>query len=128
MIRRPPRSTLFPYTTLFRSPLELLFALRWGFFKNMEMTLGGGPGLTNGFGTPRFRVLAALSYAPSDAVRRTVQPAPAPVAPIVAAPPPPPPPPALVAHDDEGRVLAGQSVMLDILQNDEGLSGELLRV
>src|SRR2546430_13550570 len=24
MIRRPPRSTLFPYTTLFRSPLPLL--------------------------------------------------------------------------------------------------------
>src|SRR2546430_5261343 len=24
MIRRPPRSTLFPYTTLFRSPRELL--------------------------------------------------------------------------------------------------------
>src|SRR2546429_2102956 len=24
MIRRPPRSTLFPYTTLFRSPLLLL--------------------------------------------------------------------------------------------------------
>src|SRR3712207_7509214 len=24
MIRRPPRSTLFPYTTLFRSPGELL--------------------------------------------------------------------------------------------------------
>src|ERR1043166_7439096 len=24
MIRRPPRSTLFPYTTLFRSPCELL--------------------------------------------------------------------------------------------------------
>src|SRR3712207_6974831 len=24
MIRRPPRSTLFPYTTLFRSALELL--------------------------------------------------------------------------------------------------------
>src|SRR3989442_10678129 len=23
MIRRPPRSTLFPYTTLFRSPLKL---------------------------------------------------------------------------------------------------------
>src|SRR2546422_3118962 len=27
MIRRPPRSTLFPYTTLFRSP-ELFFVLR----------------------------------------------------------------------------------------------------
>src|ERR1039458_10799347 len=26
MIRRPPRSTLFPYTTLFRSPTEQQFA------------------------------------------------------------------------------------------------------
>src|SRR3712207_8403448 len=25
MIRRPPRSTLFPYTTLFRSALQILF-------------------------------------------------------------------------------------------------------
>src|SRR5258708_20333487 len=25
MIRRPPRSTLFPYTTLFRSPVRALF-------------------------------------------------------------------------------------------------------
>src|SRR3989442_7539208 len=29
MIRRPPRSTLFPYTTLFRS----LFMLRWLWFR-----------------------------------------------------------------------------------------------
>src|SRR2546430_6017743 len=28
MIRRPPRSTLFPYTTLFRSPLEMLNSLQ----------------------------------------------------------------------------------------------------
>src|SRR3712207_8428551 len=28
MIRRPPRSTLFPYTTLFRSELSLLPAVR----------------------------------------------------------------------------------------------------
>src|SRR2546422_10898535 len=28
MIRRPPRSTLFPYTTLFRSRAPRLFALR----------------------------------------------------------------------------------------------------
>src|SRR2546430_9106085 len=28
MIRRPPRSTLFPYTTLFRSPPHHLLALR----------------------------------------------------------------------------------------------------
>src|SRR3712207_8373275 len=28
MIRRPPRSTLFPYTTLFRSQVDLLLPLR----------------------------------------------------------------------------------------------------
>src|SRR3712207_8511976 len=27
MIRRPPRSTLFPYTTLFRSILDIVFSL-----------------------------------------------------------------------------------------------------
>ncbi len=57
------------------SPLELLLALRWGFYKNLEMTLGGGPGLTNGFGTPRYRLLAALSFVPTGAPPR---PAPAP--------------------------------------------------
>src|SRR2546430_14281705 len=30
MIRRPPRSTLFPYTTLFRSRIELMRALEAG--------------------------------------------------------------------------------------------------
>src|SRR4051812_49973617 len=29
MIRRPPRSTLFPYTTLFRSEQTLFVALAW---------------------------------------------------------------------------------------------------
>src|SRR5690606_41775285 len=29
-IRRPPRSTLFPYTTLFRSLLTLIVAFAWG--------------------------------------------------------------------------------------------------
>src|SRR2546425_7019644 len=28
MIRRPPRSTLFPYTTLFRSVLKLFYAVK----------------------------------------------------------------------------------------------------
>src|SRR3712207_7617206 len=28
MIRRPPRSTLFPYTTLFRSPAGMIYALK----------------------------------------------------------------------------------------------------
>src|SRR5256885_6663543 len=30
MIRRPPRSTLFPYTTLFRSPLPKIEWPAWG--------------------------------------------------------------------------------------------------
>src|SRR3989449_6556211 len=30
MIRRPPRSTLFPYTTLFRSPAEIRMLQRLG--------------------------------------------------------------------------------------------------
>src|SRR2546427_12829979 len=34
MIRRPPRSTLFPYTTLFRSDYEL--------FSSLEIPLGKG--------------------------------------------------------------------------------------
>src|SRR3712207_7497952 len=35
MIRRPPRSTLFPYTTLFRSPLAV--------GEELEAALGGHP-------------------------------------------------------------------------------------
>src|SRR3712207_8505272 len=29
MIRRPPRSTLFPYTTLFRSAILIMLGLAW---------------------------------------------------------------------------------------------------
>src|SRR2546430_8811426 len=39
MIRRPPRSTLFPYTTLFRSTLYAGIGNGWGVFKS---TNGGG--------------------------------------------------------------------------------------
>ena len=44
MIRRPPRSTLFPYTTLFRSDLEIKFAAIGGPHKaqkRKETSLGG---------------------------------------------------------------------------------------
>src|SRR5258705_7509923 len=38
MIRRPPRSTLFPYTTLFRSPISTLLPTRmehlWRRYRN----------------------------------------------------------------------------------------------
>src|SRR2546425_3210046 len=36
MIRRPPRSTLFPYTTLFRSDVDS----PWGSYGDSEMRLG----------------------------------------------------------------------------------------
>src|SRR2546427_8146672 len=43
MIRRPPRSTLFPYTTLFRSELDGLGALHLAEdFGDREATLLGG--------------------------------------------------------------------------------------
>ena len=34
MIRRPPRSTLFPYTTLFRSTFKVSFGTEGGLFSN----------------------------------------------------------------------------------------------
>src|SRR5258708_31008877 len=46
MIRRPPRSTLFPYTTLFRSLFEVesLTAMRWtGLFRELAMPLKSDP-------------------------------------------------------------------------------------
>src|SRR3712207_6881231 len=43
MIRRPPRSTLFPYTTLFRSPL-LEQVLRQPIGEAIEIALGVAPG------------------------------------------------------------------------------------
>src|SRR2546429_7487645 len=47
MIRRPPRSTLFPYTTLFRSPLGREIDARYGWIEHeklavMEMSEAAG--------------------------------------------------------------------------------------
>src|SRR5574337_201428 len=39
MIRRPPRSTLFPYTTLFRSPEEAILWLRRSLEANRNFPL-----------------------------------------------------------------------------------------
>src|SRR3712207_7132312 len=42
MIRRPPRSTLFPYTTLFRSALGIVLDLSRGLHYAHEMRDGNG--------------------------------------------------------------------------------------
>src|SRR5258705_1724206 len=59
MIRRPPRSTLFPYTTLFRSPLRGRRADR----------LLGLPAAA-GAHLPRGRDAAAHQRLPADVLRR----------------------------------------------------------
>src|SRR3712207_8619306 len=49
MIRRPPRSTLFPYTTLFRSETEVSLREHGAKDSEIEQVLrpahGGGPGV-----------------------------------------------------------------------------------
>src|SRR2546429_6833270 len=50
MIRRPPRSTLFPYTTLFRSH-ECDFNFTWGFRRDFDLTVLV-PVVTNHFEMP----------------------------------------------------------------------------
>src|SRR5437016_7004696 len=42
MIRRPPRSTLFPYTTLFRSQADFNRVARFLLERALGLTLGGG--------------------------------------------------------------------------------------
>src|SRR5436305_13573121 len=46
MIRRPPRSTLFPYTTLFRSEMKSLLGMekrvRYGIGRNVALRAGDG--------------------------------------------------------------------------------------
>src|SRR2546430_11458504 len=49
MIRRPPRSTLFPYTTLFRSRLETLTKLYGSFVAVDDITLHVPRGMLYGF-------------------------------------------------------------------------------
>src|SRR5258708_30390181 len=50
MIRRPPRSTLFPYTTLFRSDRAGL-----GGRRRARSRRGGAPGHANGLGSLKRR-------------------------------------------------------------------------
>ncbi|MFP2902783.1 OmpA family protein, partial [Corallococcus sp. 4LFB] len=48
-------------------PLELLGAVKYRFAQGFAAHVGAGPGLTRGYGTPAFRVLAGLAYTPGGA-------------------------------------------------------------
>src|SRR2546430_3979294 len=55
MIRRPPRSTLFPYTTLFRSKTLLARITRPGFFFFLSSPTAGPPARRSTGQSPRRR-------------------------------------------------------------------------
>src|SRR2546430_13427401 len=60
MIRRPPRSTLFPYTTLFRSETEILFPYGWTLFASKAGQLAGNHFATIFEGNERLNELGEL--------------------------------------------------------------------
>ena len=46
-------------------PLELLGGIRWTALPGLELAAGGGPGLSTGYGTPRYRLFFSLSFSPA---------------------------------------------------------------
>src|SRR5258708_27032912 len=65
MIRRPPRSTLFPYTTLFRSQYPTRF------FPNSESTSALPPSLPTRTSRPESAPISALSPTASRSEEHT---------------------------------------------------------
>src|SRR3712207_8753130 len=60
MIRRPPRSTLFPYTTLFRSQ-DLSVVLMATLLPSMATLASQGPGMLFGIGWSLLRALLLVA-------------------------------------------------------------------
>ena len=81
-------------------PMELLAGLRWLLPANLQFTMGGGPGLTDGYGTPRFRVCAGIGFDPSRPLRRITPPTRSPIL-VQDFPTPPPAPLPLSDEPDE---------------------------
>ncbi|MBK7861237.1 MAG: OmpA family protein [Archangiaceae bacterium] len=78
-----------------QSPLEALVAVKWKPLRSLALTLGAGPGLSPGYGTPRFRILASLGWVPGDdEPYEKPAPLPPPPAPVAKAEPAPAPVPA----------------------------------
>ncbi len=57
-------------------PVELLAAIRWTGPLGFTATLGAGPGLSTGYGTPNYRVLAMVGFAPAHSDERPAEKAP----------------------------------------------------
>src|SRR2546430_5897685 len=82
MIRRPPRSTLFPYTTLFRSPRAAGAATPWLVADigggSTEFVLGSDPGapdaaVSTDVGSVRLTERFVHSDPPSDEDRKSTR-------------------------------------------------------
>jgi outer membrane protein OmpA-like peptidoglycan-associated protein len=78
------------------SPVEALAGVRWQGPLGLGLTVGGGRGLTAGYGTPAYRLFAEMSITPDASPKPVVVVPPPPVV-VVEAPKPPPPPVVLVA-------------------------------
>lgn len=55
-------------------PMELLAGVRWISTRGTRVTLGGGPGLTHGAGTPEYRLLLMVSQGSPRSSTRTLPP------------------------------------------------------
>jgi uncharacterized repeat protein (TIGR01451 family)/uncharacterized protein (TIGR03382 family) len=62
-------------------PMELLAAMKYLFTEKLAAHLGGGPGLTRGYGTPGFRLFAGVIWTEGERAPVKQEPPPAPVCP-----------------------------------------------
>ncbi|WP_426752651.1 OmpA family protein [Myxococcus sp. Y35] len=58
-------------------PLEALAALKYRFLEGLAAHVGAGPGLSRGYGTPSFRVLAGVAWTPTPSKGMPAAPPPA---------------------------------------------------
>jgi len=111
-------------------PLEMLAEARYALGGGMSTTFGAGLGLTRGYGTPLFRVMAGFSWSQRAGVggeeRDPFGSTPSPPPPVKVAakaaalplpPPPPPPPPKRAIKDADQDGVADE---LDLCPDDPG--------
>ncbi len=79
----------FHFKSLEETPVEALLGLKYRLSKIM-LSLAGGTGVTDGYGTPRFRVIAGVAFFPQKAKVIEAEPEPVPEPMPEPAQPPPP--------------------------------------